>query len=197
MKRVIKEYKKTYEEDMFFKYYSNVIGLAIFIDWLFVPYFTKLMGTYINVSIITLYYLVTESSGYIIQYFENIKIIDTIKILLVLDTLQLLIYFLYFINLNMMLYFLMLIFSMQILYNEICNVSIIRYYEKSDKQFSLIQKLLLFNKSNMVLLGLCCSLIYGLITDEIKYLVYFIIILMIISIYNEIKIIYYIKRNNL
>lgn len=197
MKRVIKEYKKTYEEDMFFKYYSNVIGLAIFIDWLFVPYFTKLMGTYINVSIITLYYLVTESSGYIIQYFENIKIIDTIKILLVLDTLQLLIYFLYFINLNMMLYFLMLIFSMQILYNEICNVSIIRYYEKSDKQFSLIQKLLLFNKSNMVLLGLCCSLLYGLITDEIKYLIYFIIILMIISIYNEIKIIYYIKRNNL
>lgn len=193
MKRNILTYIVKYKNDKLFKYYSNTVFIAVFLDWLFLPIFISLMGLKVSVTFITLYYLLSESSGFFINYFKNYSLSKTILILLFLDITQLLIYLLYFYNINYMVYGLMVIFSIQAMYYEILINKIIKHYENIGARFSIIQNLLYVNKSFSVLLGLVVSLIISIINNDITYIIILILLLMTISIYNEYKLYRFIK----
>lgn len=193
MKQTFKNFVILKQNDLLFKYYSNVMGFAIYIDWLFIPFFTKLLGLHITVFFITFYYLMSETSGYFDSFFKKYNLSSSIKILIFLDIIQVLTYTLYFVNVIYMLYVLMIVFSVQAMYFEILNVKIIEFYELRKTKYSNVQKMLLFNKSNMVLFGLVSTLAYSFFTEDLFYLILIIIFLMVISIYNEFKLLKYLK----
>lgn len=181
--------------DEFLKNYVIAIGIAIVVDWLMIPYFTKLMGQYVLVAFITIYYIVSELAGYIEPSLEKFKISTIFGFLIVLDTIQFLCLGLFFIDEKIFVYSLMCVFASQAILYEIYTIKTTYFFEKYKKNISItkLQKLLLFNRTNMIFVGLFLSLIYSLFTENYVYLILFIMMLMCISISREIKLYKYVK----
>ena len=176
--------------------YMITISLAIFIDWLLLSYFTKNMGLYVPIFIISIYYIISEFGGFLEHYFHNIDARIIFIVVLIMDVLQLFTMFVHFYNIELFTYILVVIFSIQALLYEIYSIKIIQLceiYEKGIK-ISKIQSYLLFIKSNMVVLGLVLSVIYSLFFINYDYLICLVISLGIFSIYQEIYLIKYIKE---
>lgn len=185
-------YKQYFYNSKVFKYYSITLGIAIITDWLFIPFFIKYMGIYAITFFITLYYLISEISGIVISYFKNVTLTSSILILLILDTLQLFTYFVYFWDIKIMIFILMGIFSIQGAFFEIIMNKMIIYYEYKNEKFSIIQELLLLNKSSCVIIGLLISLLFSFVS--ITYLIITVIIFMTYNLYNEYKLYSYLKK---
>lgn len=157
---MIKQYKNYFnvlKENSFLNSYISAISIAILIDWLILAYFTKNMGLYIPVTIISIYYIISEIGGYLEHYFHNIRTSKIFKILIILDIFQLIIMFTYFYNLKIFTILLMIIFSIQALHYEIYSINILKFLEQNEKnniKISKFQSYIIFSKSNMVLLGL-------------------------------------------
>lgn len=183
------------KKDEFTKYYVFAVGIAILVDWLMMPLFTKFMGIYAPLTLISIYYIVSEFAGYIEYYFENTKIHKVFFVLILSDFIQLIAMFTYFINIEYFTYLMMVIFSFQALLYEIYNIKSMQFIEKySDINVSKFQSFLLFNKTNMVVIALLISLIYFLITDNYDYLIGFIILISFLNLINEIKLFSYVKK---
>jgi len=187
--------KSIIQDDVFLGNYLLTIGLAILIDWLLLPYFTKIMGLYIPLVLISVYYIITELSGYINLYLDNVHLDKIILILIILDTIQFIILFIYFINIEIFAYLLMVIFSLQAMLYEIYTIKIISFIENKKLNYiiSNIHKITLYNKTNMVFLGLIITTIYSVFFIKFDYMILFIISLMLISLYREIRLYTYIK----
>lgn len=89
----------------------------------------------------------------------------------------------------------MVIFSIQIMMFEILSIKLIKHYEYQNKKYSTIQSLLYINKSYIILIGLLITLLLELFEVDLKYTIIGIVLLMLVNIYNELKLITYLKKN--
>jgi hypothetical protein len=189
LKDAIAKYIYIIKNDIFVGNYIKAIGLAILIDWLMMAYFTKTMGMYVPLYLISFYYIVTELSGYINVYFKTTSLHKVFMVLLSLDFIQLMSLSIYFINEEYFIYSLMIIFSIQALMYEIQTVKFIWFIEVYMKNVSIseIQTITLFNKTNMVLAGLSISMVYSILIDNYTYMIMIVGFLMCYSLLLEYK----------
>lgn len=195
----IKLFKEILINDLFINNYTIAISIAIVIDWLMISYFTKAMGMYVPLYIISMYYIVGELAGYTEPYFKKVTTATTFLILIVLDTAQLMVIFISFYDDVLFTYLLMIIFSLQAILYEIYSIKTAQYIENYVDKYrvSEVLSVLLFNRSNMIITGLLLSVVYSLIFQTYDMLFTFIIVLMTVSIYYEYKLYSYIKVNKI
>ena len=195
----IKLFKEILINDLFINNYTIAISIAIVIDWLMISYFTKAMGMYVPLYIISMYYIVGELAGYAEPYFKKVTTATTFLILIVLDTAQLMVIFISFYDDVLFTYLLMIIFSLQAILYEIYSIKTAQYIENYVDKYrvSEVLSVLLFNRSNMIITGLLLSVVYSLIFQTYDMLFTFIIVLMTVSIYYEYKLYSYIKVNKI
>lgn len=195
MKTVFNEFYSLVKSDPFAKNYSVAIGIAIVVDWLMMPMFTKLMGLYAPIILISVFYIVSELSGYIEHIFHNSKFTTIFILLIISDIVQVLAMSLFFFNEIWFTYALMCVFSCQALLYEIYSIKAIQFMELTKTvPVSKFQSLLLFNKSNMVLLGLIIGGVYSLLFNDFSLLVALAICISSVSIVFEFKLLNYIKK---
>lgn len=189
------EFFNIIKNDLFVKNYSVAIGIAIMVDWLMMPIFLKNMGIYVPIALISIYYIISEMAGLIEHYFHNTKLINIFIVLFISDIIQIFVMLLYFYNIEIFTYSLMVVFSFQALLYEIYSIKAIQYMERySNINISKFQSLLLFNKSITVIIGLVISGIYSLLSKNTYYLVCFIILLSLVAIYSEFKLLKIMKE---
>jgi len=194
MKKQFKDFNYLFKNDLFMHHYFIAIGVAIAIDWFMTPYFVKLMGLHVLVFFITIYYFTSKLGGYIEPYFRKTKIKTSFLILIFMDIIQFFCLFLFFYDITIFTYSIMVMFSLQNVLFEMYNLKTIEFFEKyRTMKISRLNSFLLFNETNMIVLGLSSSVIYSLFLEDYKYMIISIMFLMIISIYHEIKLYTYIK----
>ena len=187
-------YLNIIKQDKFVLHYTTAVGIAIIIDWLLMAMFTKFMGLYVPVIMITIYYIVSEMGGYIEQLLHDKNISSVFLVLIISDIVQILCMSIFFYDVVIFTYALMFVFSLQAILYEVYSIKALQFIENySDIKPSKIQSYLLFNRSNAVLIGLIMGGVYALLFSNYGILILFTILLGTVSIYHETKLYRYIK----
>ncbi len=99
-----------------------VLFLTTYIDWVLMPYITKLEGTYLPVLMISLYMLIGSTDGLIQPLFKKVKIYHIYLFTIILDLIQISSYLLIEVNMLVFTYAILSIFTLQAITFEISRI---------------------------------------------------------------------------
>lgn len=120
-----RHYKHIYAElskSKLLKLQVIVLFVTTYIDWVIMPYITKLEGTYLPVYMISFYMLLGATDGLIQPLFSKIKIYNIYLFVIILDIIQIFSYLLSNINMVVFTYVILSIFTLQAITFEISRV---------------------------------------------------------------------------
>lgn len=109
-------------DSKFLKFQVIVLFLTTYIDWVIMPYVTKLEGTYLPVFMISFYMLLSASDGLIQPLFKKIRIYHIYLFVIILDVIQIVSYFLAYVNMLIFTYAILSIFTFQAITFEISRI---------------------------------------------------------------------------
>ncbi|QOY52992.1 hypothetical protein [Candidatus Sulfurimonas baltica] len=121
----IKHYKELYRElgnSKLLKLQVVVLFLTTYIDWVIMPYITKLEGTYLPVFMISLYMLIGATDGLIQPLFKKIRIYRIYLFVIILDVIQICSYMLSEMDMVVFTYTILSIFTLQAITFEISRI---------------------------------------------------------------------------
>ncbi len=120
-----RHYKHIYAElsrSKLLKLQVIVLFLTTYIDWVIMPYITKLEGTYLPVYMISFYMLLGAMDGLIQPLFKRVKIYNIYLFVIILDIIQIFSYLLSNIDMVVFTYAILSIFTLQAITFEISRV---------------------------------------------------------------------------
>ena len=106
-----------------------VLFLTTYIDWVLMPFLTKLEGTHLPVFMISFYMLLGASDGFIQPLFKQVKIYRIYALVIVLDLVQIAVYSLESINIVLFTYVMLSLFTLQAITFEISRVHTIDFMQ--------------------------------------------------------------------
>jgi len=121
----IKNYKKIYTElnkSKFLKIQIIVLFVTTYIDWVIMPYITKLEGLHLPVFMISFYMLLGATDGLVQPFFKKIKIYNIYLFVIILDIIQIISYSLSTFDMLIFTYTILSIFTLQAITFEISRI---------------------------------------------------------------------------
>jgi hypothetical protein len=121
----VRHYKDLYRElgnSKLLKLQVIVLFLTTYIDWVIMPYITKLEGMFLPVFMISLYMLIGATDGLIQPLFKKAKIYHIYLFVIILDIIQVCSYALAEINMVIFTYTILSIFTLQAITFEISRI---------------------------------------------------------------------------
>ncbi len=112
------------------KLQAAVLFLTTYIDWVVMPYITKLEGTHLPVFMISFYMLLGASDGIIQPLFKKIKIYNIYLFVILLDLIQIATYALVWTNMVIFTYAILTVFTLQAITFEISRVHTIDFMKE-------------------------------------------------------------------
>lgn len=109
------------------KLQAAVLFLTTYIDWVVMPFITKLEGTHLPVFMISFYMLLGASDGIVQPLFKKIKIYNIYLFVILLDLIQIASYALVWTNMVIFTYAILTIFTLQAITFEISRVHTIDF----------------------------------------------------------------------
>ena len=106
-----------------------VLFLTTYIDWVLMPFLTKLEGTHLPVFMISFYMLLGASDGFIQPLFKQVKIYRIYALVIVLDLVQIAVYTLESVNIVLFTYVMLSLFTLQAITFEISRVHTIDFMQ--------------------------------------------------------------------
>ncbi len=128
-----KHYRKLFRElgkSRLLKLQAAVLFLTTYIDWVLMPYITKLEGTHLPVFMISFYMLLGASDGLIQPLFKQVKIYKIYLFVIILDLVQIAAYFLEQVDIVLFTYVILSIFTLQAITFEISRVHTIDFMKE-------------------------------------------------------------------
>ncbi len=107
-----------------------VLFLTTYIDWVIMPFVTKLEGTHLPVFAISLYMLLGASDGFVQPLFKKVKIYNIYLFVIILDSIQILSYWLAHYNIVIFTYAILSIFTLQAITFEISRIHTIDFMKE-------------------------------------------------------------------
>lgn len=129
-----RHYRKLFHELMrsrLLKLQAAVLFVTTYIDWVLMPFLTKLEGTYLPVYMISFYMLLGASDGFVQPLFKHVRIHNIYLFVILLDLIQILIYGLAQVNLVLFTYVMLGIFTLQAITFEISRVHTIDFMKEA------------------------------------------------------------------
>jgi hypothetical protein len=107
-----------------------VLFLTTYIDWILMPYITKLEGLHLPVLAISFYMLLGATDGLIQPLFKKVKIYKIYMFVIILDLIQILSYLLSEVNMVAFTYLILSIFTLQAITFEISRIHTIDFMKE-------------------------------------------------------------------
>ena len=186
-----RHYRKLFSElrrSRLLKLQAAVLFVTTFIDWVLMPFLTKLEGTHLPVFMISLYMLLGASDGFVQPFFKHVRIHNIYLSVILLDLLQILVYALVQVDIVLFTYVMLSIFTLQAITFEISRVHTIDFMKEAIdlKDYLMLRSLIISaaiiagSLSSMILdaLGislaaiLCGLALLGLFAVVIEYRLY-------------------------
>lgn len=104
-----------------------VLFLTTYIDWVLMPYITKLEGLHLPVLAISFYMLIGATDGLVQPLFKKVKIYKIYLFVIILDIIQMLSYLLSDVNMVVFTYTILSIFTLQAITFEISRIHTIDF----------------------------------------------------------------------
>ena len=104
-----------------------VLFLTTYIDWVLMPYITKLEGLHLPVLAISFYMLIGATDGLIQPLFKKVKIYKIYLFVIILDIIQMLSYLLSHFNMAVFTYAILTVFTLQAITFEISRIHTIDF----------------------------------------------------------------------
>ncbi len=128
-----RHYRKLFRElfkSRLLKLQAAVLFLTTYIDWVLMPFLTKLEGTHLPVFMISFYMLLGASDGIILPLFKNVKIYQIYLFVIVLDLTQIACYWLESVDIVLFTYVILSLFTLQAITFEISRVHTIDFMKE-------------------------------------------------------------------
>lgn len=128
----IRHYKELYKSlgnSKLLKLQIVVLFLTTYIDWVIMPYVTKLEGTYLPVFMISLYMLIGAMDGLVQPLFKSAKIYKIYLFVIILDIVQICSYAILDVNIVLFTYAILSIFTLQAITFEISRIHTIDFMQ--------------------------------------------------------------------
>nr|WP_321266365.1 hypothetical protein [uncultured Sulfurimonas sp.] len=163
-----------------------VLFLTTYIDWVLIPFITKLEGMYLPVFMISFFMLIGATDGLILPLFKKIKIYKIYLFVILLDLVQILSYSLVTIDMPIFTYTLLSIFTLQAVTFEISRVHTIDFM-KDDIDIKDYLMLRSFVVSSAIIGGAISAMVLDFFEIELEYILLALAILGIFAIIIEYK----------
>lgn len=185
----IQHYKDLYKElgnSKLLKLQVLVLFLTTYIDWVIMPYITKLEGTYLPVFMISLYMLMGATDGLIQPLFKKVKIYKIYLFVIILDITQIGSYALLDVNMILFVYALLSIFTFQAITFEISRIHTIDFMqdEIDIKDYLMMRS---FVVSSAMIGGAVTAMILDYFDVSLKYILIALALLGVYAILIEYK----------
>ena len=189
-KHLFKEVKSSY----FLYLQSTTLFLITYIDWTLIPYITKLEGLYLPVFMISLFMLIGALDGFIQPLFKHIKIYNIYLFAIFLDIVQIISYGIILHSHVLFTYVILTIFTIQGITFEIARIHTVDFMQ--DEKIELKDYMML--RSFMISAAIVCGSLSAMIFDwagvDLEYILIFVSILGIFSIFIQSKLYQKFKR---
>jgi len=129
-----RHYRKLFSElrhSRLLKLQAAVLFVTTYIDWVLMPFLTKLEGTYLPVYMISFYMLIGASDGFIQPLFKHVRIHKIYLSVIGLDIVQILAYSLIEVDIVLFTYVMLTIFTFQAITFEISRVHTIDFMKEA------------------------------------------------------------------
>lgn len=193
----IRHYKELYRElgnSKLLKLQVFVLFLTTYIDWVIMPYITKLEGTYLPVFMISLYMLIGATDGLIQPLFKKVKIYRIYLFVIVLDVIQILSYMLSEMDMVVFTYMILSIFTLQAITFEISRIHTVDFM-KDDIEIKDYLMLRSFVVSTAMIGGAVSAMILDFFDVKLSTMLSLLAILGVFAVFIEYKL--YAKFKNI
>jgi hypothetical protein len=149
-----------------------VLFLTTYIDWVLMPYITKLEGTYLPVLMISLYMLIGAMDGLLLPIFKKVKIYNIYLFTTILDFIQICSYMLVEFSMLVFTYVILTIFTFQAITFEISRVHTIDFMkdEIEIKDYLMLRSFII---SSAVVGGAVSAMILDYFDVQLLYMLTF------------------------
>ncbi|QSZ41475.1 hypothetical protein GJV85_04920 [Sulfurimonas aquatica] len=191
-----KNYTKLFKElknSKLLKLQIIVLFLSTYIDWVLMPYITKLEGTYLPVYMISFYMLVGAIDGLVQPLFKKVKIYMIYLFVILLDVIQISSYYLSNINMPLFTYTILTIFTFQAITFEISRIHTIDFMkdEIELKDYLMLRSFVL---STAIIGGAVSAMIFDYFEIKLTSILILLAIFGLFSIFLEYKLYSKFKR---
>jgi len=192
----VKNYNELYKEigkSRLLKLQVVVLFLTTYIDWVIMPYITKLEGLYLPVFMISFYMLIGSTDGLIQPLFKKIKIYRIYLFVIILDIVQILSYALSELNIVIFTYTILSIFTIQAITFEISRIHTVDFMkdEIGIKEYLMLRS---FVVSSAIVGGALTAMILDYFGVKLQSMLMLLGVLGVFAIFVEYKL--YIKLKN-
>ncbi|MFA5462306.1 MAG: hypothetical protein WC274_09540 [Sulfurimonas sp.] len=192
----VKNYNELYKEigkSRLLKLQVVVLFLTTYIDWVIMPYITKLEGLYLPVFMISFYMLIGSTDGLIQPLFKKIKIYRIYLFVIILDIVQILSYALSELNIVIFTYTILSIFTIQAITFEISRIHTVDFMkdEIGIKEYLMLRS---FVVSSAIVGGALTAMILDYFGVKLQSMLILLGVLGVFAIFVEYKL--YIKLKN-
>lgn len=158
----IKNYTKLYKElnrSKLLRLQAAVLFLTTYIDWVIMPYITKLEGTHLPVFMISFYMLIGATDGLIQPLFKKVKIYKIYLFVIFLDLIQIGSYALIWTDITIFTYAILSIFTLQAITFEISRMHTVDFMkdEIEIKEYLMLRS---FIVSTAIILGALSAMVF-------------------------------------
>lgn len=173
---------------------AMVLFVTTYIDWVIMPYVTKLEGTYLPVYMISLYMLIGAADGFVLPLFRQVKIYRIYFFVIILDTVQILSYLLVNADRVLFTYAILTIFTIQAITFEISRVHTTDFMkdEIAIKEYLMLRS---FIVSSGIILGALSAMLLDYFDIALETTLLMLALLGVVAIMIEIRL--FIKLKNI
>ncbi|MCK9490775.1 MAG: hypothetical protein M0Q24_01690 [Sulfurimonas sp.] len=185
----IKNYKKIYTElnkSKFLKLQIIVLFVTTYIDWVIMPYVTKLEGLYLPVFMISFFMLIGATDGLIQPLFKKVKIYNIYLFIIILDIIQVISYSLCNYDMVVFTYVILSIFTLQAITFEISRIHTVDFMknEIDIKDYLIVRS---FFVSSAIIGGAVTAMIFDYFGIKLTSMLIFLSVLGVFAVIIEYK----------
>ena len=171
----------------FLKVQVIVLFLITYIDWVILPFVTKLEGTYLPVYMISIYMLIGALDGFLQPLFKHTKICNIYLFAIMLDIVQIVSYIFYQWSAIVFTYIILSIFTIQGITFEIVRIHTVDFMQGENVEL----KDYLMIRSFIISLAIICGGLSAILIDylqmDLMWLFYYLSLLGIIGIFLQFR----------
>ena len=181
----ITNYKNMFHEisqSRFLKIQVIVLYIITYIDWVILPFVTKLEGTYLPVYMISIYMLIGALDGFVQPLFKHTRIYNIYLFAIILDVVQIISYMFYQWSAVVFTYVILSIFTIQGITFEIVRVHTVDFMHGEGvglKDYLMIRSFVI---SLAILGGGLSAIVFDYFGMDLKWLFYYLSLLGMIGI---------------
>lgn len=184
-----KHYKQLYKvlgDSKLLKLQVIVLFLTTYIDWVLMPFLTKLEGIYLPVYMISFFMLIGASDGLLQPLFKKVKIYRIYLFVIILDLVQIASYWLIEVDPLIFTYTMLSIFTFQAITFEISRIHTIDFMkeEVDIKEYLMLRS---FVVSTAIIAGALSAMILDYFEVDLSHVLFALALLGLVALVNEYK----------